>query len=109
MHATSSSHGRAVLPQSTSNDQTHPAQAALLAQQDSVTPAVTTTVAVTVSLLGNLVAVGALGLGIIGAAATTVATQLVGVAALVWFSATKAGRLRPALMVPTLGKRAPPA
>ncbi|KAI8470867.1 MAG: hypothetical protein J3K34DRAFT_458668 [Monoraphidium minutum] len=76
-------------------------QAALLAQQDSVTPAVTTTVAVTVSLLGNLVAVGYLGMGIIGAAATTVATQVVGAAVLIWFSATKAGRLRPALMRPT--------
>lgn len=47
-----------------------------MAQQDSVTPAVTTTVAVTVSLLGNLVAVGVMKLGIIGAAATTVATQV---------------------------------
>jgi hypothetical protein len=82
-----------------------PPQAALLAQQDSVTPAVTTVVAVTVSLLGNLLAVGVLGMGIIGAAGSTVATQLVGVVVLAWFSATKPGRLRPALIVPTWGAR----
>jgi hypothetical protein len=79
-------------------------QAALLAQQDSLTPAVTTAVAVSVSLVGNILAVGVLGMGIIGAASTTVATQLVGCAALVWFSSTKADRLRPALIVPRVGE-----
>jgi hypothetical protein len=81
-----------------------PPQAALLAQQDSLTPAVTTAVAVTVSLLGNLLAVGLLGMGIIGAAGSTVATQLVGVVVLAWFSATKPGRLRPSLIVPKWGE-----
>lgn len=76
-------------------------QAALIAQQDSVTPATTTAAAVGVSLVGNVVAVGWLGMGIVGAAATTVATQLVGVGALAYFSATKAGRLRPSLAAPS--------
>ncbi|GBF93861.1 hypothetical protein Rsub_06860 [Raphidocelis subcapitata] len=75
-------------------------QAALLAQQDSATPAVATALAVTVSLIGNIVAVGVLGMGIIGAAATTVATQLVAAGALAWLAATREGRLRPALTVP---------
>jgi hypothetical protein len=81
-------------------------QGGLLAQQDSSTPATTTALAVAVSLIGNVVAVGALRLGIVGAAGSTVATQLVGAAALFAFCALKEGRLRPALCVPTLGAAA---
>lgn len=53
--------------------------------------------------MGNVVAVGLLGMGIIGAATTTVATQLVAAGALAWLAATREGRLRPALTVPTRG------
>lgn len=79
-------------------------QASLLAQQDSATPAAATALAVTASLAGNLVAVGWLGLGLAGAAATTVMTQIVGVAALAYVSSTKAGRLRPRLAAPQKGE-----
>jgi Na+-driven multidrug efflux pump len=63
------------------------AQAALLAQRDSRTPACAVALGVGVNVLGNLVAVAWLGLGLAGAAGTTVLTQAAGalsLAALMW-------------------------
>jgi Na+-driven multidrug efflux pump len=63
------------------------AQAALLAQRDSRTPACAVALGVGVNVLGNLVAVAWLGLGLAGAAGTTVLTQGAGalaLAALMW-------------------------
>lgn len=71
-------------------------QASQLAQQDSQTPALTTALSVLVSLLGNVVAVAWLGMGLTGAAATTVATQVVGAVTLVYLARSR-GDLQPRL------------
>lgn len=60
------------------------AQSGLLAQRDSVTPLLTTIISTLVSLAGNVVFVAYLGWGLTGAAMTTVVTQYVGAAALIW-------------------------
>jgi Na+-driven multidrug efflux pump len=60
------------------------AQSGLLAQQDSLTPALTVAVTVALSLLGSVVFVAGLGWGLAGAAATTVACQYVGAIALLY-------------------------
>ena len=72
-------------------------QAAQLSQQDSTTPAITTALSIAVSLLGNLVAVAWLKMGLVGAAATTVATQFVGAVALIWLG-QRQGLLRPKMV-----------
>ncbi|KAG2450191.1 hypothetical protein HYH02_000293 [Chlamydomonas schloesseri] len=69
------------------------AQSGLLAQQDSLTPAITVAVSVLVSLVGSVVFVAGLGWGLAGAAITTVACQYVGAAALL-FALSKRGKLR---------------
>jgi hypothetical protein len=51
---------------------------AFTALQDSRTPALAVVLSVTVNILSNLVAVAWLGLSLKGAAATTVATQVIG-------------------------------
>eukprot|EP00775_Hariotina_reticulata_P006359 gene6359-6592_t len=71
-------------------------QAGLLAQQDSRTPALAVVLAVLVNIVSNFVAVTWLGLGLQGAAATTVATQVVGASALLAV-ASRGSALRPAL------------
>jgi Na+-driven multidrug efflux pump len=58
-------------------------QGGQLAQQDSRTPALAVALAVAVNICSNLVAVAWLGLGLQGAAATTVTTQVLGCAVLV--------------------------
>ena len=58
-------------------------QGGQLAQQDSRTPALAVALSVAVNVCSNLVAVAWLGLGLQGAAATTVTTQLLGCAVLV--------------------------
>jgi Na+-driven multidrug efflux pump len=58
-------------------------QGGQLAQQDSHTPALAVALAVAVNICSNLVAVAWLGLGLQGAAATTVTTQVLGCAVLV--------------------------
>jgi len=58
------------------------AQAALLAQRDSRTPACAVVLGVLVNVAGNLVAVGWLRLGLAGAAGTTVLTNVAAAAAL---------------------------
>eukprot|EP00879_Flechtneria_rotunda_P031708 GHRR01034662.1.p1 GENE.GHRR01034662.1~~GHRR01034662.1.p1 ORF type:complete len:291 (+),score=73.47 GHRR01034662.1:577-1449(+) len=66
-------------------------QAGLLAQQDSNTPALTVLLSVSVNILCNLVAVAWLQLGLQGAAATTVATQVVGACALLLIARQRSG------------------
>lgn len=80
-------------------------QSGLLAQQDSTSPALVTVGSVLLSVLGNLVAVAWLGMGLTGAAATTVLTQLAGAGALLLVS-RRAGALTPRLAVPSLGELA---
>ena len=69
------------------------AQSGLLAQQDSLTPAITVAVSVLVSLVGSVVFVAGLGWGLAGAAITTVACQYVGAIALL-FALSKRGKVR---------------
>ncbi|PNW85246.1 hypothetical protein CHLRE_03g177750v5 [Chlamydomonas reinhardtii] len=75
------------------------AQSGLLAQQDSLTPAITVAVSVLVSLVGSVVFVAGLGWGLAGAAITTVACQYVGAIALL-FALSKRGKLRIRLTLP---------
>eukprot|EP00878_Enallax_costatus_P014068 GHUV01014712.1.p1 GENE.GHUV01014712.1~~GHUV01014712.1.p1 ORF type:complete len:349 (+),score=62.81 GHUV01014712.1:1274-2320(+) len=77
-------------------------QAGLLAQQNSRLPALAVMLAVAVNITSNIIAVGWLGLGLQGAAATTVATQVVGASVLVLVS-QQGGGLTPNLTTqPTL-------
>ncbi|GLC44353.1 hypothetical protein PLESTB_000478600 [Pleodorina starrii] len=75
------------------------AQSGLLAQQDSVTPALTVAVAVGLSLAGSVLFVAGLGWGLVGAALTTVACQYVGAAALLYGLSVR-GKLRLRLGLP---------
>ncbi len=75
------------------------AQSGLLAQQDSATPAATVILAALVSLAGSVVFVAGLGWGLVGAAATTVATQWAGMAFLLYALSVR-GRLRLRLALP---------
>ncbi|WIA32752.1 hypothetical protein OEZ86_005937 [Tetradesmus obliquus] len=76
-------------------------QGGQLAQQDSRTPALAVALSVAVNVCSNLVAVAWLGLGLQGAAATTVTTQLLGCAVLV-LVARRSGGLTPGLRLPSL-------
>lgn len=69
---------------------------AVLDMQDSRTPALAVLLAVAVNITSNLVAVTYLGLGLQGAAATTVATQVVGTAVLL-LVAQRSSSLAPGL------------
>lgn len=75
-------------------------QAGLLAQQDSTTPAVTVLVSVVVNVIANVIAIGWLGLGLFGAAITTVLTQLVGTAVLLYVAYTRS-ELQPGVCIPS--------
>ncbi|GIL42744.1 hypothetical protein Vafri_670 [Volvox africanus] len=75
------------------------AQSGLLAQQDSLTPALTVAVAVALSLLGSVVFVAGLGWGLVGAAMTTVVCQYAGAVALLYGLSVR-GKLRLHLALP---------
>jgi Na+-driven multidrug efflux pump len=57
-------------------------QASLIAQRDSFTPFLSVLLSTSVNFLGNIIFVAWLGMGLAGAAWTTVATQYVGASAL---------------------------
>jgi Na+-driven multidrug efflux pump len=57
-------------------------QASLIAQRDSFTPFLSVLLSTSVNFLGNVIFVAWLGMGLAGAAWTTVATQYVGASAL---------------------------
>ncbi|KAF6253478.1 mate-domain-containing protein [Scenedesmus sp. NREL 46B-D3] len=75
-------------------------QGGQLAQQDSRTPALAVALSVAVNVCSNLVAVAWLGLGLQGAATTTVTTQVLGCAVLL-LVARRSGGLSPGLRLPS--------
>jgi Na+-driven multidrug efflux pump len=79
---------------------TQVAQAAHLAQRDSLTPLRIVLLSIALSLAGDVALIGGLGMGIAGAAWTTVAAQCVSAALLV--RALASSRVAPSLGVPPL-------
>lgn len=79
---------------------TQVAQAGLLGQRDSQTPFKVVVTSIAVSLLGDVVLIGSLGMGVAGAAWTTVAAQCLSAFTLCW--ALRRSAVSPPVQLPEL-------